>query len=64
VLLLVPQLHDRNYVHRDVRVENAFVMMDGKVKLGDFGLSRRTTKNGAGMSRMQVDTAGPAVNMI
>jgi serine/threonine protein kinase len=33
-------MHDRRMMHRDLKPSNIFVGSDGRVKLGDLGLSR------------------------
>ena len=41
VLRLLRELHDAGFVHNDLKPANIFVrLLDGKVKLGDLGLSR------------------------
>ena len=40
--------HDRDILHRDVKPSNIFVNEDGRVKLMDFGLSRRISDLSAG----------------
>lgn len=38
-------IHDMNIVHRDVKLENILVSMDGReLLLGDFGLSKKLSK--------------------
>ena len=31
-------LHDHNLIHLDIKLENILVALDGRYKLGDFGL--------------------------
>jgi serine/threonine protein kinase len=33
-------MHTHGVLHRDIKPENIFVMEDGSVRLGDFGLSK------------------------
>ena len=33
-------IHDKNIIHRDVKPHNIFVTRSGRVKVGDFGVSR------------------------
>lgn len=32
-------LHTQNILHRDIKPSNIFIAVDGKIKLGDFGIS-------------------------
>jgi len=34
----VKHLHDHNLIHLDIKLENILVALDGRYKLGDFGL--------------------------
>lgn len=39
--------HQHGIVHRDVKPENIYVMSDGTIKLGDFGIAQSDTKDSA-----------------
>ncbi len=36
-------LHERKILHRDVKTQNIFLVRNGLVKLGDFGISKALT---------------------
>jgi serine/threonine protein kinase len=36
----VKYLHEQGIIHRDIKLENIFITEDGKVKLGDLGMSK------------------------
>ena len=38
--LAIKYIHDRKICHRDLKGQNIFLMKDGTVKLGDFGIAR------------------------
>ena len=39
VVRAMSTIHSRGALHRDIKTTNLFVMEDGKVKVGDFGLA-------------------------
>lgn len=39
LLLATSHLHSNNYIHRDIKPENIFIGANGRIKLGDLGLS-------------------------
>ncbi len=40
VCLAVKHCHDRKILHRDLKSQNIFMMKNGLIKLGDFGIAR------------------------
>ncbi|KAA6368132.1 MAG: putative NEK/NEK1 protein kinase, partial [Streblomastix strix] len=38
--LALNHLHSKGVLHRDIKPENVFVMADGSVRMGDFGLAK------------------------
>ena len=38
--LAVKYMHDKNILHRDIKSQNIFLTQTGKIKLGDFGISK------------------------
>ena len=46
--LALKHVHDRKILHRDIKAQNVFLMKNGIVKLGDFGIAKvlnKTTDN-------------------
>ena len=41
----IHELHDQNYVHRDLKTENIMVDKKGYIKLIDFGISKMITRD-------------------
>ena len=37
-------LHDRHIIHRDIKTNNIFISLEGRVKIGDFGYSAQLTQ--------------------
>ena len=40
IALAIKYIHDKKILHRDLKCQNVFLMKDGTVKLGDFGIAR------------------------
>ena len=40
ICLAIKHIHDKKIIHRDLKSENIFLMKNGKVKIGDFGISK------------------------
>ena len=40
IAIAIKYIHDRKILHRDLKAQNVFLMKDGTVKLGDFGIAR------------------------
>lgn len=38
--LALKYIHDRKIIHRDIKAQNIFVMSDGTIRFGDFGVAR------------------------
>jgi serine/threonine protein kinase len=44
LLIAMRQVHDRNYIYRDLKIENVLLDCDGHVHLCDFGLAKKVEK--------------------
>lgn len=38
--LAVKHIHDRKIIHRDLKCQNIFLLKNGRLKLGDFGIAK------------------------
>lgn len=41
VLLALEHMHEKNFVHRDLKLENLLITHDGAIKLTDFGFAKK-----------------------
>lgn len=55
ICLALKHIHDRKILHRDIKSQNVFLMGNGMVKLGDFGIAK-TLKNTMALARTQIGT--------
>ncbi|KAA6377324.1 MAG: putative Serine/threonine-protein kinase Nek6 [Streblomastix strix] len=44
IILALDFMHSKGVLHRDIKPENIFIMEDGSVRLGDFGLAKELTQ--------------------
>lgn len=53
--LALKHVHDRKILHRDLKSQNIFLMKNGMIKLGDFGIAR-VLKHTTEMARTAIGT--------
>ena len=61
ILCGLSYLHEANICHRDLKPDNVFLMQDGTVKLGDFGLSRQIS-DVLSLAAASAETVGAAAS--
>lgn len=55
IALALKHVHDRKVLHRDIKTQNVFLMKNGTVKVGDFGIAK-VLKNTKEIARTMVGT--------
>ena len=55
IALAIKFLHDRKVLHRDIKGQNVFLMSDGSIKLGDFGIAK-VLQNTMQLAQSQIGT--------
>ena len=45
IIACVKSLHDNHYLHNDIAIRNFLVDQDGRIKISDFGLSKKLIQN-------------------
>ena len=45
ILLGLKFIHNRNIIHRDIKLDNILIDLDNNIKICDFGVSKRITKS-------------------
>ena len=40
ICLAIQHVHEKKIIHRDIKSQNIFLMKDGSIKLGDFGIAK------------------------
>ena len=45
IILAIQYIHNNNIVHRDIKLDNILIDLDNKIKICDFGVSKRINSN-------------------
>ena len=45
IILAIQYIHNHNIVHRDIKLDNILIDLDNKIKICDFGVSKRIKNN-------------------
>lgn len=64
LLSVLHLLHSNGIIHRDIKLENIFIDSNGRIKLGDFGLTMSSRQESAISPVGTVEYMAPEVSVI
>jgi serine/threonine protein kinase len=56
----VENIHNQGMVHREIKTDNIFILTNGKIKIGDFGVAKQLSS----LNLLQMTTIGTPLYMV